>query len=207
MLSFSVKKQKLERKDNQEVVGGTYNYLYVVFDFSYDWDSVSKNAVFNNCKAKKNFTVPIVENVCLVPWEVIESPNFTVSLYGFTDSKRITSNEVMVPVKGKPYNANNIPSPPPTPTDYEAYVELVNKYKEESDAQYNELKETKAEVITTDSIYKFPNVGNKNNLYVDYSTNTTYRWDETELKYYCVGSDYREIEIIRGGNASGKYNS
>lgn len=36
MLSFSVKKQKLERKDNQEVVGGTYNYLYAVFDFSYD---------------------------------------------------------------------------------------------------------------------------------------------------------------------------
>ena len=97
MLSFSVKKQKLERKDTQEVVGGTYNYLYVVFDFSYDWDSVSKNAVFNNCKAKKNFTVPIVENICLVPWEVIESPNFTVSLYGFTDNKRITSNEVMIP--------------------------------------------------------------------------------------------------------------
>lgn len=85
--------------------------MYAVFNFSYDWDSVSKNAVFNNCKAKKNFTVPIVENVCLVPWEVIESPNFTVSLYGFTDSKRITSNEVMVPVKGKPYNANNIPPP------------------------------------------------------------------------------------------------
>lgn len=137
MLSFSVKKQKLERKDSQEVVGGTYNYLYAVFDFSYDWGEVSKNAVFNNCKAKKNFTVPIVENVCLVPWEVIESPNFTVSLYGFTDNKRITSNEIMVPVKGKPYNANNIPSPPPTPTDYEAYVELVNKYKEESDAQYH----------------------------------------------------------------------
>lgn len=77
-----------------------------------------------------------------MPWEVIESPNFTVSLYGFTDNKRITSNEVMIPVKSKPYNANNIPSPPPTPTDYEAYVQLVNKYKEESDAQYNELKES-----------------------------------------------------------------
>ena len=113
----------------------------------------------------------------------------------------------MIPVKSKPYNANNIPSPPPTPTDYEAYVQLVNKYKEESDAQYNELKETKAEVTTTDSIYKFPNIGNKNYLYIDSSTNTTYRWDETELKYYCVGSDYREIEIIIGGKASDKYNS
>lgn len=158
MLNFSVKKQKLERKDNQEMVGGTYNYLYAVFDFSYDWDNVSKNAVFNNCKAKKNFAVPIVENICLVPWEVIESPNFTVSLYGFTDNKRITSNEVMIPVKSKPYNANNIPSPPPTPTDYEAYVQLVNKYKEQSVAQYQELKDTKAETIIKETAIEFPNI-------------------------------------------------
>lgn len=203
MLSFSVKKQKLERKDTQEVVGGTYNYLYVVFDFSYDWEEVSKNAVFNNCKNKKNFTVPIVDNVCLIPWEVIEAPNFTVALYGFTDSKRITSNEVMIPVKKQLYNANNIPSPPPTPTDYEAYVELVRKYKEESDAQYNELKDTKTEVITTDSLYKFPNVGNTRDLYVDSSTNRTYRWSDEDLKYYCIGSDYNEIGIISGGRANG----
>lgn len=203
MLSFSVKKQKLERKDNQEVVGGTYNYLYAVFDFSYDWEEVSKNVIFNNCKNKKNFTVPIVENVCLIPWEVIEAPNFTVALYGFTDSKRITSNEVMIPVKKQLYNANNIPTPSPTPTDYEAYVELVRKYKEESDAQYNELKDTKAEVITTDSLYKFPNVGNTRDLYVDSSTNRIYRWSDTDLKYYCVGSDYSEIDIISGGKARG----
>ena len=203
MLSFSVKKQKLERKDTQEVVGGTYNYLYVVFDFSYDWDSVSKNAVFNNCKAKKNFTVPIVENICLVPWEVIESPNFTVSLYGFTDNNRITSNEVMIPVKSKPYNANNIPSPPPTPTDYEAYVKLVNEYKEQADAQYQELKDTKAETITKETAIEFPNIGSEKNIYIETSTNRTYRWSDTDLKYYCVGSDYSEIDIISGGKARG----
>lgn len=203
MLSFSVKKQKLERKDTQEVVGGTYNYLYVVFDFSYDWDSVSKNAVFNNCKAKKNFTVPIVENICLVPWEVIESPNFTVSLYGFTDNKRITSNEVMIPVKSKPYNADNIPTPPPTPTDYEAYVKLVNEYKEQADAQYQELKDTKAETITKETAIEFPNIGSEKNIYIETSTNRTYRWSDIDLKYYCVGSDYSEIDIISGGKARG----
>ena len=203
MLSFSVKKQKLERKDSQEVVGGTYNYLYAVFDFSYDWGEVSKNAVFNNCKIKKNITVPIVENVCLVPWEVIESPNFTVSLYGFTDNKRITSNEVMIPVKSKPYNAENIPSPPPTPTDYEAYVKLVNEYKEQADAQYQELKDTKTETITKETAIEFPNIGSEKNIYIETSTNRTYRWSDTDLKYYCVGSDYSEIDIISGGKARG----
>jgi len=83
MLSFSVNEQRLTRNDCQKVVGGTYNYLYAMFDFSYDWEEVAQNAVFNNTTEDKNFTVPIVGNVCLVPWEVITSPNFTVSLYGF----------------------------------------------------------------------------------------------------------------------------
>ena len=164
---------------------------------------VAQNAVFNNTAKDKNFTVPIVGNVCLVPWEVITSPNFTVSLYGFTDTKRITTNEVMVPVKPAPYNAENIPSPPPTPTDYEAYVKLVNEYKEQADAQYQELKDTKTETITKETAIEFPNIGSEKNIYIETSTNRTYRWSDTDLKYYCVGSDYSEIDIISGGKARG----
>lgn len=203
MLSFSVNKQRLTRNDCKKVVGGTYNYLYAMFDFSYDWEEVAQNAVFNNTTEDKNFTVPIVGNVCLVPWEVITSPNFTVSLYGFTDTKRITTNEVMVPVKPAPYNADNIPTPPPTPTDYEAYVKLVNEYKEQADAQYQELKDTKAETITKETAIEFPNIGSEKNIYIETSTNRTYRWSDTDLKYYCVGSDYSEIDIISGGKARG----
>ena len=173
MLSFSVNKQRLTRNDCQKVVGGTYNYLYAMFDFSYDWEEVAQNAVFNNTTEDKNFTVPIVGNVCLVPWEVITSPNFTVSLYGFTDTKRITTNEVMVPVTPTPYNADNIPTPPPTPTDYEAYVKLVNEYKEQSDAQYQELKDTKTETITKETAIEFPNIGSEKNIYIETSTNRT----------------------------------
>lgn len=203
MLSFSVNKQRLTRNDCQKVVGDTYNYLYAMFDFSYDWEEVAQNAVFNNTTEDKNFTVPIVGNVCLVPWEVITSPNFTVSLYGFTDTKRITTNEVMVPVTPTPYNAKNIPSPPPTPTDYEAYVKLVNEYKEQADAQYQELKDTKTETITKETAIEFPNIGSEKNIYIETSTNRTYRWSDTDLKYYCVGSDYSEIDIISGGKARG----
>lgn len=203
MLSFSVNKQRLTRNDCQKVVGGSYNYLYATFDFSYDWEEVAQNAVFNNTTEDKNFTVPIVGNVCLVPWEVITSPNFTVSLYGFTDTKRITTNEVMVPVTPTPYNADNIPTTPPTPTDYEAYVKLVNEYKEQSIAQYQELKDTKTETITKETAIEFPNIGSEKNIYIETSTNRTYRWSDTDLKYYCVGSDYSEIDIISGGKARG----
>lgn len=51
------------------------------------------------------------------------------------------------------------------------------------------------------SRYEFPNIGNEGVLYTDVGDNKTYRWDGTELKYYCVGSNYEDIKIINGGNA------
>lgn len=60
-----------------------------------------------------------------------------------------------------------------------------------------------SEIITYyDSIYNFPNVGNSNYIYIDKSANKTYRWDDNEIKYYCIGSDYNEIDMIDGGNST-----
>lgn len=49
--------------------------------------------------------------------------------------------------------------------------------------------------------YEFPNIGKPGILYVDVTDNKTYRWDDANLKYYCIGSDYTDIKIIFGGNA------
>jgi hypothetical protein len=51
------------------------------------------------------------------------------------------------------------------------------------------------------SYFEFPNVGDKGTFYVDTSENSTYRWDEDDMKYYCVGTDYKNIEEIDGGRA------
>lgn len=68
-----------------------------------------------------------------------------------------------------------------------------------------------ASIIQADTYLNFPNIGNKNNLYIDTSKNTIYRWDEKKFKYFMVGSnvDYAidtlvdELEFINGGNANG----
>ena len=52
----------------------------------------------------------------------------------------------------------------------------------------------KKEVYMFNSIYEFPVVGQEDTLYVDESDNMTYRWDSHNYK--CVGSDWREIELI-----------
>lgn len=53
-------------------------------------------------------------------------------------------------------------------------------------------------VVQEDSFLKFPVVGKKDALYIDTTTNKSYRFDEERLKYYIIGTDYEDIKVIRG---------
>ena len=46
--------------------------------------------------------------------------------------------------------------------------------------------------------YDFPSIGKPNMIYVAKDENKTYRFNEDSLTYYCIGSDYNEIEVIQG---------
>ena len=52
-----------------------------------------------------------------------------------------------------------------------------------------------------DGIVNFPTVGKDGFIYIDRLANKIYRWDDDNLKYYCVGSDYNEIDLIDCGNS------
>ena len=56
-------------------------------------------------------------------------------------------------------------------------------------------------IVTKDTIYSFPTMGDIYHIYVATKTNRTYRWDDENTKYYCVGSNYDEINIINCGNS------
>lgn len=50
----------------------------------------------------------------------------------------------------------------------------------------------------------FPTLGNENQLYINQSTNSVYRWDDKNMKFYeCSGdgSSWKDIEMIDGGNS------
>lgn len=59
-----------------------------------------------------------------------------------------------------------------------------------------------SQVVFKDNMYQFPNVGNSKYIYVSTDENKVFRWDNETLKYYVIGSDYNDIKIIDGGNAS-----
>ena len=53
-------------------------------------------------------------------------------------------------------------------------------------------------IVCAESYLKFPTIGDSSSLYIDTTSNKTYRWDDNSLKYFIVGSDYDDIEIIDG---------
>ena len=53
-------------------------------------------------------------------------------------------------------------------------------------------------IVSEESYLKFPTIGDSSRLYLDTTSNKTYRWDDKNLKYFIVGSDYEDIEIIDG---------
>lgn len=60
----------------------------------------------------------------------------------------------------------------------------------------------KSKVATYSSLFEFPNRGVSDCIYISRDDNATYRWDEANSKYFCIGRDYENIEnIICGGNA------
>lgn len=56
-------------------------------------------------------------------------------------------------------------------------------------------------VLQYQSIYNFPNIGDEHKIYIDISKNQAYRWDDDSIKYFCIGSDYNDIEVIDGGSS------
>ena len=52
--------------------------------------------------------------------------------------------------------------------------------------------------LTFNNRFEFPSIGRSDLMYVATDENRTYRFDEESLTYYCIGSDYNEIEVIQG---------
>lgn len=68
--------------------------------------------------------------------------------------------------------------------------------------RFDQLSE-RIESIVQNYGYKtsLPTIGEENIVYRVIDENAEYRWDNNSKQYYCVGRDYKEIQIIHGGNA------
>lgn len=80
--------------------------------------------------------------------------------------------------------------------DLDAYQATSEELKKYIDKVIK--KATDEIVIQEDSYLKFPSVGQEHAVYMDTTSKTMYRWDETNLKYYVFIDNYENIDIIDG---------
>ena len=122
-LRFSVESQHLTRTDRSIVVARSENYLKAKFDFSPDWDGVTKTAVFTN--GGRVYNVILDNDECFVPTEVIRKGCFTVSVFG---GDLITADVISIRVEPSGYEIGGSPEPP-TPEVYEQLLGMFDKFR------------------------------------------------------------------------------
>lgn len=66
-------------------------------------------------------------------------------------------------------------------------------------SEWVQINEVPKLVITVKTMNDLPKVGNVLCIYIDKETNRSYRWDDDDTKYYCIGSDWQDINMINGG--------
>ena len=119
VLKFDVKNQMIERTDNFKAVADSRNYLKATFSFSEEWEN-EITAIFGN--GESYYNVILTDNACVVPWEVIKAPFFSVSV---VCGDRITANTVRVEVERSGYLKGKTPAEP-TP---DVYAQILNSAK------------------------------------------------------------------------------
>lgn len=118
-LQLDVAEQTLRLVSKQNIVADSLNYLTCKFTFSSEWDGLGKTAVFIS-PTDAIYTVILKDDECEVPWEVIQSPSFQISVYG---GDRITANLITVNVSPSGYMEGDTPQEP-TP---DVYTQILNK--------------------------------------------------------------------------------
>lgn len=122
MLTFDVNKQILKRTDNNVAIADSVDFLTATFTFSEEWENCSKTVIFRFCHTVKSL---ILENdSCIVPWEVIKSGGFDISVMGVYGSVLITTNMVNVPCGASGYAEGEAPEPP-TPSEWQQILAIL----------------------------------------------------------------------------------
>lgn len=95
ILDFIVSKQMIERDPNCDfsgIVSKSRGYLYARFRFSPDWNGAVKAVVFSN--RGKEEGVPLVNNMCEIPAEILTGSDIGVRVVGRRGDERIPTNKI-----------------------------------------------------------------------------------------------------------------
>lgn len=136
-LHFDVIRQRVKRTDTEKVASGAIQTMVANFNFDDAWRGLYAYCRFEGAGGIKD--VRIIDNKCVIPWEVLEAPGFKMACYGTEASDMmLTTEKIWVKV----YQSINFMADDALPRDetpsllnqYEAIIEQAKADQERNNA-------------------------------------------------------------------------
>ena len=131
-MKLSVTQNKIEITEGSLVNQGEYLATPLGFEFTKSYDGLVKYAVFIKKDNGDTYKVPLVEDACDIPFEVLkEKGEFALGVYGFevddNDELKLRYSPTPIIVKVDPgsYREEAINAGELTPTDTEIYMQKI----------------------------------------------------------------------------------
>lgn len=126
---INVTGQIIKPAKDYKIVSGLKNFLTCEFRFSDEWDGLTKTALFIAPDGTA-YKVLLVDDMCVVPHEVIRAPSFGISVYA---GDLLTASLYLMAVRESGYTQGVDPSQP-TPDIYNQMIIAFDAAKAEASA-------------------------------------------------------------------------
>lgn len=129
-MNIKVNSHTLEIEQNIDINAGEYNITTLNFEFSEEYEGLTKMAVFSNCETI--LKTAILDNQCTIPFEVLEEPGqVLLGVYGYEGEGeelelRYSPEPQYFNVKYGSYQNGGEPEIPPK-SEWEQLVEEINE--------------------------------------------------------------------------------
>ena len=140
-LSFKVEQDHLIRLDNEKITDKTRNYILLSFtSFTEEWDNLNIYLILQD-EDKMNYLFDLNEEepIVTVPAPVLRGGLFRVSVFGFDDDVRITTNRRTIPLRPSGYTTSHIR--PVEPGDYskDIFEDFIGKIDTQVETDLNDF--------------------------------------------------------------------
>lgn len=136
MITATVDRNSIKIDHEELITSGSVKTNFVKFDFSPDWNGLTKTAIFQTRKV----SIPVVvdkNNTVAIPWEAMAFPKEEIKfgVYGvrFDDTSTSADEEIVLPTiwgsLGKVVEGVLVQSPPITDPTKDAYLQLLDFIK------------------------------------------------------------------------------
>ena len=147
-IEFEVDGQRLIRTSEAYMISSSENFVECVFDFSNDWETLDKWAVF--IQGEDVYKIFIVNNTCLIPIEctAIEG-EFTIHVVGCKDAENIiaTTNEKLLTVRPSIFF-------PAIKSYIQKIIEYIKRLKQDTESAKQEAVSAKQEAVSANAEIK-----------------------------------------------------